>query len=678
MHASAISLLIGAALTSQVAIAQSNSFTLSTLVNFTGANGALPASNLIQASDGNYYGTTLHGGSDGFGSVYQLTPAGLLNTVHSFTGADGRYPYGSLVEGADGNLYGTTTEGGAMEQGTLFRLSFDGALVTLHSFGGPDGSLPYANLVQATDGNFYGTTTGGGPNESGFGSLFRMTPEGVVTSIYSFTANNDGQFPYNNLLQASDGNLYGVTSTGGIDNDGAAFQSTLNGNFFFIDFAGPVNSISPYTGLNENADEQLVGTTSSGGATGHGEIFTLSQDGTLTDVYDFSATSGDGGIPYAGLLLATDGNYYGTGVGYFTDGGVFSLSPAGEFQQLAFNSETGQLPFSSLIQGSDGNFYGNTSAGGTGSDGVLFRLTAPDPLPAPVQLSFNSRTVAVGATAKLSWQVINAYSDTLQQCNAFVSGNVPGAGNWSGLQLGKLSGQYFTGSANINPTEPGQYTYALTCGGVESGQATLTVTGTAKIPTLLQLTASPLVLTQGATVSLTAVVATLKKGAGEKTPTGTVTFRYGAETIGQVAINSSGIATLTGNSTGVPSGNYILSASYSGDANYAASNSNAVPVNLRAITTSALSVSPSVIQPGTTATLTALVSQEFGQQTPTGVVTFYCGSLALGKSNLLDGQATLVQSTQGLAPGNYSVSAAYGGDPYNAPSTSAAVNVTVK
>jgi uncharacterized repeat protein (TIGR03803 family) len=664
-----IALAALAALATPIAFAQSNSFTLTTLVNFTGTNGAVPVSNLIQASDGNYYGTTLHGGANGFGTIYQLTPAGALTTIHSFAGPDGRYPYASLIQGADGNLYGTTTEGGALEQGTVFRISPGGPLTTLHSFSGPDGNSPYANLIQATDGNFYGTTTGGGPNQSGFGSLFRMTPTGIVTPIYSFLGGTDGYFPYNSLLQASDGNLYGVTSTGSNDDNGAVFQSTLDGHFTPIVIVAPTGSISAYTSLDQNSSEELVGTTSSGGATGHGEIFTLSPNGALTDVYDFP-TTGDGGIPIAGLLLATDGNQYGSAYGYFTDGGLFSYSPAGEFQTIeVFTANTGQLPFDSLMQGSDGNFYGNTSAGGTGSDGVLFRLAPSTPLPAPVQLTFNPATVPAGTAAQLSWQVINAYSATLQQCNAFISGNPAGAGTWTGPQRGQLNGEYYTGSASIVPTEPGQYTYALTCGGVESGLATLTVTGAAKLPTLTTLTASAATLNQGQPITLTARMSTTLKKGTHPTPTGTITFRYGQQTIAGIPISSTGEAALSGSSAAIPAGNYILSATYSGDTNYAPSNSATLPINLRAQTSLALTVTPATIPSGATATLLAVVTEKSGPQLPTGIVTFYYQGRALGQSNLLDAQATWVQSTQGLPAGTYQLTAIYAGDASNAPST---------
>jgi len=663
-------------MSAQISQAQSNSFTMTTLVNFSGANGAMPVSNLIEASDGNLYGTTLRGGTLGNGSVFQLTPAGVLTTIHNFAGADGRYPYGSLVEGADGYLYGTTTEGGALEQGTVFRIAPDGVLTTLHSFTGLDGNMPYANLVPATDGNFYGTTAGGGSNGTGYGSLFRMTPTGVVTTQYSFTGGNDGRFPYNSLLQASDGNLYGVTSNGGPDNCGSIFQAGLGGEFVAVDFTGGSASISAYTSLDEDGTQHLYGTLSSGGTTGHGELFSFGAGGVITTVYDFPA-GGDGGIPYAGMMLGTDGNQYGSAYGYFTDGGLFSFSSNGELQTLVnLGANTGQLPVSSLMQASDGNFYGTASAGGSAGDGTVFRLAPSNALPAPLQLEFEPKTVAAGATAQLSWQVINAYSDTLQRCVATVAGNPAGAGNWSGLQYGELSGEYYSGSASIVPTEPGQYTYALTCGGVESGRATLVVTGVARKQTSTAVQTSAATLIQGESATLTATL-TYALDKNHDLPTGTATFHNGTETIGQAQISAAGTAAMTASTAGIPAGNYIVSASYSGDANYAPSNSPGAAVNLQAQTAIELSVTPTTISSGMVATLLAAVSEKYGKQLPTGVVTFYYKSRVLGQSNLLNGQTTWVQSTQGLAPGSYTVTAVYAGDAGNAASSATPLVVTV-
>ncbi len=163
--------------------------TLTTFVNFDGTHGAAPESPVIQASDGNFYGTTSGGGggSRAYGTVFRVTPDGALTTLHSFNLTDGIGPIGGLVEGSDGNFYGTTPQGGTHPgAGTVFVISGAGSFSVLHNFDGTDGAGPYAGLVQGTDGNFYGTTISGGPN--GYGTVFKITPAGVLTTLYGFSS----------------------------------------------------------------------------------------------------------------------------------------------------------------------------------------------------------------------------------------------------------------------------------------------------------------------------------------------------------------------------------------------------------------------------------------------------------------------------------------------------------
>ncbi len=168
--------------------------TLKTLVSFNGTDGASPTSIPIQGSDGNFYGTTYQGGASnicagGCGTVFKMTPGGMLTMLYSFCSqgvcTDGAEPVGDLVQGTDGNFYGTTSVGGANDNngvgvGTVFKITAGGTLTTLYSFGSQpnfaDGADPVAGLVQASDGNFYGTTAGGGAN--GWGTVFKITPNG--------------------------------------------------------------------------------------------------------------------------------------------------------------------------------------------------------------------------------------------------------------------------------------------------------------------------------------------------------------------------------------------------------------------------------------------------------------------------------------------------------------------
>jgi uncharacterized repeat protein (TIGR03803 family) len=186
---------------------------------------------MVQGTDGNFYGTTTAGGgsttncpSSGCGTIFKITPAGKLTTLHSFDGTDGFGPTG-VVQGTDGNFYGTSTGGGASTVGTVFKITAGGKLTTLYSFAdGADGGGPWAGLVQGTDGNFYGTTTEGGTGSScsfqgaaSCGTIFKITPEGRLTELYSFSDASGGESVVDPewVTQGTDGAFYGITHQGG-------------------------------------------------------------------------------------------------------------------------------------------------------------------------------------------------------------------------------------------------------------------------------------------------------------------------------------------------------------------------------------------------------------------------------------------------------------------------------
>ena len=182
----------------------------------------------MQGADGNFYGTTAGGGRySRNGTVFRMTTNGTLNTLYSFTGGnDGASPVAGLVRGADGNFYGTTEYGGTNGSGTVFKIMTNGTLSALYSFtGGSDGANPAAGLVLGTDGNFYGTAESGGAN--GSGTVFKITSGGVLTLVYTFTGGDDGAYPDSALVQGTDGNFYGTTSSGGAHGNGAIFRLSL-------------------------------------------------------------------------------------------------------------------------------------------------------------------------------------------------------------------------------------------------------------------------------------------------------------------------------------------------------------------------------------------------------------------------------------------------------------------
>jgi uncharacterized repeat protein (TIGR03803 family) len=314
--------------------------TLTTLHSFgIFTNGANPYAGLVQGSDGSFYGTTRSGGTNGgYGTVFKISTNGALGSLYSFTGAnDGANPEAGLVQGSDGNFYGTTEYGGANGCGNVFKISTNGTLTSLYSFtAGNDGANPHAGLVQGADGNLYGTAEYGGTKSgySGKGAVFRISTNGALTTLHLFAGANDGAQPYAGLLQGSDGSFYGTTYAGGTTNYSA----------------------------------QL-------GTYGYGTVFKISTNGALTSLYSFTGGN-DGAQPYAGL-----------------------------------------------VQGSDGDFYGTTSGGGLGGGGTVFRLTVASAAPA-----FQAATLT-NLTLSLTWSTEPGGTYQLQYTSDLISSNWTGLGS---------------------------------------------------------------------------------------------------------------------------------------------------------------------------------------------------------------------------------------------------------
>jgi uncharacterized repeat protein (TIGR03803 family) len=460
----------------------SPTYSESVLISFTGNSGAAPGSgpccNLIQASDGNFYGTTSGGGATGNGAVFRMITGGAYSVLYSFAGSpDGADPDAGLVQGTDGNFYGTTNGGGATGDGSAFRLTPSGALTVLHSFSSAlnDGSFPRAGLVQGIDGNFYGTTGLGGASHDG--TVFKLTPEGTFTLLHSFSGSADGASPDAGLVQGVDGSFYGTTLQGGAHGDGTVFQIGPGGVFTLLhSFGGGVSDGSgPYAGLMQGADGKFYGTTTLGGASNNGTVFQISSGGAFALLHSFPFAAGDGTDPAAALAQGADGNFYGTAnsggaVGY---GGVFQISSGGDYRFLySFGSASndGDHPGGAgLVQGADGNFYGVTKIGSTQLYGTLYRIAVSSPAAAaPVQVTAPS-SVAAGASFSLSYLATNATSDTMQQC--FATNNA-GQTDWTGIRTAAAVSNI---AALTAPSTAGSYTYALTCGGMETGATTLTV-----------------------------------------------------------------------------------------------------------------------------------------------------------------------------------------------------------
>ncbi|HKM48164.1 MAG TPA: choice-of-anchor tandem repeat GloVer-containing protein [Terriglobales bacterium] len=356
--------------------------TFTILHNFNGTDGAYVLGGLVQTTNGSLYGTTDVGGAGGNGgTVFKISTSGTLTSLHTFSssGPD-EGPYGGLIQATNGNLYGTTQNFGTYHDGTVFKITLSGMLTTLHSFDSTDGTDPSARLVQAANGSFYGTTYIGGAYD--WGTVFKMTSSGTLTTLHHFAAGTDGAEPAAGLTQAIDGNLYGTAANEGASGWGTVFMiNPKNGKFTVLHGFDGTDGGEPYGDLVQSTDGNLYGTTISAGTYGYGTVFKFNPtSGKLTTLFDFD-NGADGGWPYGGVIEATDGNLYGTTNigGAYGQGTIFKIVPTSGFLTTLYNFGStitdGANPYSPLVQDTDGTFYGTTSDGGTSGDGTVFSLS---------------------------------------------------------------------------------------------------------------------------------------------------------------------------------------------------------------------------------------------------------------------------------------------------------------
>jgi uncharacterized repeat protein (TIGR03803 family) len=280
-----------------------------TLTTFAGNNGAASPAGQLGSSGGTLYGATSTGGSANDGTVFAASAdGGGFTVLKAFSGTDGSDPNAGLVL-TGGALYGTTFNGGAHGYGTVFMIKADGTGFTnLHNFAGSasEGDSPQAALTLGSDGNFYGTTALGGSNNAG--TVFKMTTNGALTTLVSFSTTN-GSSPSSRLTLGNDGNFYGTTDEGGSSDYGTVFQVTTNGTLTTLVSFAYTNGAYPYSsGLTQGGDGNFYGTTYGGGKSYDGTVFRVTTDGTLTTLVSFAYTNG--AYPCAGLTLGNDGNFY--------------------------------------------------------------------------------------------------------------------------------------------------------------------------------------------------------------------------------------------------------------------------------------------------------------------------------------------------------------------------------
>jgi uncharacterized repeat protein (TIGR03803 family) len=357
--------------------------TVTTLYNFAGGktSGANPwYVTLVQGTNGELYGTTYNGGSKGLGTFFEVTTSGTLTVLHSFAGGktDGANPTGGLTLGTDGNFYGTTQMGGTSLQGTVFKMTTTGTITLLHSFNSvTDGAFPWQAPIEGTDGNFYGTASAG---KGQYGLVYKVTSSGTYSTIYTFTPTT-GTYPIAQPTQGTDGDLYIPLSLGGTDECGAIVKITTAGALVSsYDFPCGPGGAFPIGPLVQASNGNFYSTTQDGGTNGEGTIYQLTTSMGVTVLHSFGALFGDGEYPGAGLLLATDGNYYGSTAegGTYDDGILFNTTVGGVYKDLySFNNSSNLMqmsPLSPPVQNTNGTLYGVTEFGGTNNEGTIYSL----------------------------------------------------------------------------------------------------------------------------------------------------------------------------------------------------------------------------------------------------------------------------------------------------------------
>jgi len=322
-----------------------------------------------------------------YGTIFKITPSGTFTVIHHMALGDGANPHAHLILASDGLFYGTTSRGGSFGYGTIFKVTSAGVLTVLRSLNNvPDGGYCYGGLVEATDGYFYGITYQGGTT-NGPGTIFKINSTGSsYTVLHNMVIATDGGQSLSDLIQASDGKLYGTAYWGGTNNLGTIFKITTAGSFSVIRNMAVADGTHPNSALVQGTDGLLYGLGSENGDHGYGSAFKITTAGAFTKLYSFNAGT-DGGTPKGSLIQGTDGNFYGmtSMLGSSTNGGtvlhgtgtIFKVSSTGTFSVLTrFNGGIdGNGPLETLLQSPvDNAYYGTTSTGGAFDYGTVFKL----------------------------------------------------------------------------------------------------------------------------------------------------------------------------------------------------------------------------------------------------------------------------------------------------------------
>jgi uncharacterized repeat protein (TIGR03803 family) len=310
------------------------------LHSFNGTDGSQPWAGLTLGTDGNFYGTTFLGGTQGYGVLFKMTPAGVLTVLHNFAfttaGTDGALPFSPPIVASDGNFYGDTSFGGLNGAGTVYKFTPAGVYTVIYNYDLSEGAYSEYSPTQGSDGNLYVVALEGGNNECG--SLIKISTSGTLLNTYLFDCASNGGNPQGSLLLASDGNYYGATFNGGSNSGGVVFKLSSNFAYTVVHDFGTIthDGLDASGGLIQATDGNLYGVAYYGGTFGYGALYDYSLAGAYGTVFDFSRKVDAQGQ----LEQHTNGLFYGVttnGYGGHDLGSVYSFN-------------VGLAPFITLVQ----------------------------------------------------------------------------------------------------------------------------------------------------------------------------------------------------------------------------------------------------------------------------------------------------------------------------------------
>jgi len=354
-----------------------------TSMSMSGSNGNTPYAGVTVASNGDIYGTSLYGGTSSLGNIWKIAAGtSTITTVASFTGTNGQYPYGGVTIDSSGNLYGTTYSGGASSSGTVWTVTAGtSTITTIASFNGTNGANPYCSVTRDSSGNLYGTAYAGGANNCGV--VWKIASgTSTLSAIDSFSYNTTGYGSYGGVSIDSSGNLYGTTYSGGASASGTIWK-IASGTSTITTVASLTTTTGklPQSSVTVDSSGNLYGVAASGGSLKYGTIWKVAAGtSTVTVVANFNRTNGS--YPYGGVLVASNGNLYGTcynggTAGYGTVWKVASGTSTITTLVNFTGTSNGANPYGVLAADSSGNLWGTGSYGGSSSKGNVFKITNP-------------------------------------------------------------------------------------------------------------------------------------------------------------------------------------------------------------------------------------------------------------------------------------------------------------